>query len=555
MISGIFDQVRIWWDSSTSATRVISVGLGILVVVCLAGAIVLATTPEMEDLFTNLDPRDAAAIAAKLDDEHVKYQMADGETSILVPGTDKDRLRMEMIRDGLPAKTGSVVGSDYLDKIGMGTTSDVQTQYIQLANEAELSQTISSMNEVSSAAVHISQGSNTPFADTDSPPTASVVIGLKPGDTLSSDQILGIANLVAKAVTGLDVKNVEVVDTNGNQLWDGEQETGPSGLASNRMMAEKAFADDLRKQMQGYLDAVLGAHKSLVSVHAELNFNQVHSTATTYAKGPVLSSQESDEQYKGTSPTAPTVPAGAAGNTGTAPQYTATTNSGRTGDYDNSSTTTNYDPNKTETETEQAPGSIERLNVAVLIDSKTPQTTVSAITSYITTLAGVTAGDPSRAVTVQQIPFSTADADNQMALMKAMQAQERTEQFIKIGAVALVAIILLVIYLRSSKAGKLVAVQQAVFEPYSSATQHLPDPSGAEHMLDEPMSIEQLLGEMPPPEHEERISSKRKAYIPEIEEHTDVKLESVRGMVKSQPQSVALLMKGWISDDAESNRD
>jgi flagellar M-ring protein FliF len=552
----LVDQCRMWWDGSTTATRVISIGLGILVVLCLGGAVMLATTPEMDDLFTNLDPRDAAAIAAKLDDEHEKYIMIDGETTIQVPSGDKDRLRMEMIRDGLPAKTGAVIGTDYLDKIGLGTTPDVQDQYIQLANEAELSQTISSMTEVSSAVVHISPGSDSPFADNESSPTASVVVGLKPGMTLSSDQVMGIANLVAKAVSGLDVKNIEVVDTNGNQLWDGEEETGPGGLASTRMMAERTFADDMRKQMQSYLDTVLGEHKALVSVRAELNYDQVHTLQTTYTKGAVLSSQDTDEQYKGSSGAPGAVPAGVNGNTTAAPQYTeSASGSGKTGNYDNSVSLVNNDPDKTDTETQDAPGGIQRLAVAVLVDSSVTPDTVGKIQTYLQTLAGATPNDPSRVVTVQSVPFSNADATNQLALMKQMQSAERMQEFIKIGLVALVAIVILVIFLRSSKGfgTRMVTVQQLTDSGGQAPMGRLQGHESTDRLLDEPMSIEDLIGDMPMPGQAVPSAPRVKPIIPEIEEHMDVKLESVRDMVKNHPQSVALLMKGWISDESESN--
>ena len=66
------------------------------------------------------------------------------------------------------------------------------------------------------------------------------------------------------------------------------------------------------------------------------------------------------------------------------------------------------------------------------------------------------------------------------------------------------------------------------------------------------MSIEDLIGEMPMPITAVPPGPRNKPIIPEIEEHMDVKLESVRDMVKNHPQSVALLMKGWISDEADS---
>src|SRR5579884_557948 len=126
VLSSIIEQARNWWETSTASTRLIAGALAAILVIALVGAAMLASTPDYQDLFTNLDPQDAAAIAQKLDDAHVKYQMADNDSTIRVPAPDKDHLRMEMIRQGLPSKSGSVLGTEWLDKVGISTTSEMQ---------------------------------------------------------------------------------------------------------------------------------------------------------------------------------------------------------------------------------------------------------------------------------------------------------------------------------------------------------------------------------------------------------------------------------------------
>jgi flagellar M-ring protein FliF len=129
--SNLFAQARIWWEGCSTTTRIGAVGFGIAVIIALMMATMMASAPNFESLFSNLSPDDAAAIAAKLDDEHIKYQLTDNDTTVLVPEADKDRLRMEMVRAGLPAKSGSVLGTEWLDKITMSTSSDVSDQYIR----------------------------------------------------------------------------------------------------------------------------------------------------------------------------------------------------------------------------------------------------------------------------------------------------------------------------------------------------------------------------------------------------------------------------------------
>ena len=317
-MNNLLEQLKIWWESATTSTRIMGVGLALVVVACLSVALTIASAPSYQDLFTNLTPQDAAAIAQKLDDAHEKYQMADGEGTIRVPAQNKDRLRMDMVRANLPTKSSSLLGDigEWLEKIGMSTTSDLQNQYIRMANEGELSQTIGSLSEVSSATVHISPGNNSPMLDTATPASASVVINLKSGETLNNDQVMGIANLVAKSVPSLDLKNVVVMDGSGTQLWDGGQNpNGPGSGGSNKLLAEQQYSESMRKQMQTYLDMVLGPHASLVSVTSDLNYNQVHSVDTKFNKGPVTSTAETTESYAGGSAAAVGGVAGATANT------------------------------------------------------------------------------------------------------------------------------------------------------------------------------------------------------------------------------------------------
>jgi flagellar M-ring protein FliF len=547
-LSNLSGQFRAWWDGASPAARMGAAGFGLAVVVALSLATMMASTPNYEDLFTNLAPDDAANIAAKLDDEHVKYQMADNDTTVLVPADQKDRLRMEMVRAGLPAKSGSVLGTEWLGKIGMGTSSDVQDQYINLANEGELARTISTISSVTSASVHISQGNDTPFALQTTPTTASAVIGIKPGEDLTSDQTMGIAELIAKSVPGLDVKNVAVIDTNGNQLWDGgEDPNGPGGSASGKIAAEQNYSESTRKKMQMYLDQVLGPGKAIVSVVAELNYNQVKSDQVSYGKGSVLSEQDTDEKYTGGGAQNMGVGAGSAANTpgGVAPNYPAASPGGKTGTYANDGSTMNYNDDKTETQTQQAQGSIQRLAIGVLIDNSVPATTVSSIQTYLSTLAGVVQGDSTRAVTVQQIAFSNVAAQKQMAEQATVTGAENQSLMLKAAAVIAFVGVLLFIFMRSSGVSRSVASTQNEL-PEREHREFLISGDHPESMLSEgPVRLEDVLDEMPEPERRPR----RRTAIPEIHEQQDVKLESIRDMIHSQPTAVSLLLKGWMSED------
>ena len=64
-------------------------------------------------------------------------------------------------------------------------------------------------------------------------------------------------------------------------------------------------------------------------------------------------------------------------------------------------------------------------------------------------------------------------------------------------------------------------------------------------MEERPLTVEDILSEMPEPESRPR----RRPRVQSIEEQQDMKMESIRTMVDAHPESVALLLKGWMAED------
>jgi flagellar M-ring protein FliF len=457
---------------------------------------------------------------------------------------------MEMVRQGLPAKASNLMGSEWLKEIGMGTTSDVQKQYIRMAQEGELSKTISSLSEVSNATVHISDSNDSPFVTDNTPSSASIVVDLKPNTQLSNDEVMGIANLVAKSVKGLDVKIVVVSDGTGAMLWDGgSAHIGGSSDSTTKIAEESRYSEKMRRDLQNRLDFMLGTGKSVVEVNAELNFDQVHIQDTQNTKGPVINNTESSENYTGAGVPGAGGIAGTSSNTpgGAANTYRNATGATGTGTYSKSDTSQTFAPSVTNRDVNQAPGQVQRLNVAVMVDSSVPAATISSIQSYLSTAVGVIPNDPTRAVTVQTAPFSTALASADAARQKAAETQARNNLMAQIAAVALVAFILLFLYSRQKKAAVINREIQLRALESAQARGLLPDGQSVGSMetllAEPPLTIDDVLGEMPEARPRKSITA------PEIEEQQDLKLESIRDMIRSHPEAVALLMKGWISSD------
>ena len=105
------------------------------------------TTQEMKLLYTDLSSIDSGAVAAKLEESQIPYEISSDGSRILVPGDEVGRARMLLAAEGLP--NGGSIGYELFDKqSGFGTTNFVQNINQVRALEGELARTISSLNNI-----------------------------------------------------------------------------------------------------------------------------------------------------------------------------------------------------------------------------------------------------------------------------------------------------------------------------------------------------------------------------------------------------------------------
>ena len=568
------DGLRAWWAAATPATRAMATGLALLVVVGLGVAASLAASPDYRPIYHGVSGKDAAAIETVLRDHSIQMRFDDKDGTISVPGKDEGNAHMYIESANILSKDSEVVGMESLNTIPFGSSSQIESQRILTANEGELSRKLMRLDPVQSAAVSITLPSTSAFVRTDKPPTAAVLLTLKPGEDLSSLQVKGIVNLVAHSVTDLTPANLTLTNQNGELIWP----SNGTGDSSTDEPSKKnvQFSEIEGKRLQAMLDNTFGPHKTVVTVTSELNFDEIHKDETEHlvvpgqAAGTIVSTRTSEENYSGTG--APPAVGGVAGSRSNlnAPSYQTGSASGGGGKYTKTDTTENHETNISHTITNVAPGAVRKEAVAVMIDTSVPADNLPKIKDIIGSAILAQPGDPSRFVSVQQMAFDTSAQKAQDAQIKAQATQVLMGSIARALAVCVVAVVLLVLLTKGT--GRKVAVPAPTAnEPQLALAGgganvgylngEAPDlemaailgqtgPSSrdlAQMADDRPLTVEDVLSEMPEPEGRPR----RRARAPSIEEQQDLKMESIRTMVNAHPESVALLMKGWMADDTK----
>ena len=325
------------------------------------------TTAQMKLLYTDLSTMDSGAVTAKLEENQIPYEISSDGSRIHVSEDEVGRARMLLAAAGLP--NGGSMGYELFDKqSGFGTTNFVQNINQIRALEGELARTISSLDNIRSARVHIVLPQRKKFSRETRAPSASVVLGINGGLVADRQQIVAVQSLVASAIPGLKASHVSIVDSNGNLLAKG-------GVEDNELLSLKA--DDLRKsyetrlqnKIEEQVSRIVGYGKVTAIVTAEMNFDRTSTNEELYdPEGQVLrSTQSTQENNTEREPVGGEV---AVGNNLPGVGGDLLADNAPTAEGARNEEVANYEISKTVRSTVHQSGRVDKLHVSVLIDGK-----------------------------------------------------------------------------------------------------------------------------------------------------------------------------------------
>lgn len=539
----MLERVREWWRTSDRQTRLIAVSSAVGLVIVMIALSFWATQPEWDVLYTGLSPSDSGAIVARLKQAKVPYRVSAGGSTIEVPSRHRDEMLLSLAAEGLPNQ--GTLGYSRLEKLGFGTTQTVEQETTRIAHEEALQNTISRLQPVAAARVHITPAIDSPFVGEKKPAKASVMVDLKPGQQLTREQIASIVFLVSRSVAGLSPENVSVVDEYANLLWDGSQASDMApGVASNKLELERAYAETIRRDLQQQLDAVLGPGKSRLTVTAELDLdreevNQKQIETGPDGQGTPISETRTEETVRGAAPRG-------AGGTASVPTY-PTAPAGAPGEYKHSSTTTNYEVGQSTIHRVKTPGKVVRMSVAAMIDASVPQEQVEKVRTFLEGAVGVEASDPNRRfrVIVESIPFDSTLAKEAEAARKQFQSRQLIDTALRYLPLAMLLIVLLLL----AKALRPARVAQTAEGVVMSLPGGAVPEAGEESTTEEQLADEAAAAVAQKIRRAGEELPEEEVEIKPIRERVDVNLESVIRLADQKPEKVAMLIKGWLAED------
>ncbi|MGL4343738.1 MAG: flagellar basal-body MS-ring/collar protein FliF [Cellulosilyticaceae bacterium] len=310
-------QITEKWGSLSKSSKVkIGIGLSaLLITIVIAG--LMMSKPKMVTVYRNLELKEAASAAEVLDGQKIAYKVIDNGATIEVNEKDLTKAKFALSSEGIPK--GRYTFDDALNNT-MSTTEGEKKAKMHYLKETELATALMSMNNIKQADVKlvVPEEKNS-FIKSEKESSASILLTL--GDTLSTKQVEGIARFVASSVENLDIKNVNIIDSDGNNLYIGQDN---ESMATNKQQELKLAAEnEINKKVTNLLEPIYSEIR--ISPNLVLDFDQYEEVREEYVspidgenKGLVDKEVVANSQNKNT-------PAGGepgvATNGGDVPQY------------------------------------------------------------------------------------------------------------------------------------------------------------------------------------------------------------------------------------------
>jgi len=523
------------------------VGLAASIAIGLA-AVLWSNGPDYKPVLSSITDYNADQIVEILSVNNIPFKLDQNTGALLVESDFYHQARLKLAGSGIVSD--NIVGMEIMDQEqALGTSQFVETTRYRRGLEGELSRTISSLQSIKSARIHLAIPKESVFVRDTRKPSASVFLELYPGRRLDKSQVEAIVNLVASSISQLSDKDVTVVDQRGTLLTEKDSDSELS-VAGKQFDYARKVEDVLLQRVNSILGPVVGEGRFKAEVSADVDFTAIEKTAEQYNPDLLaLRSEQTLKENKGAGagiggipgaltnqpPGAVTIPE-AVDENGAPIGGGSSAKNGQSREE----TTRNFELDRSISYTKRQQGMVRRLSVAVVVDdlvSLNPDTSAIIRTPWnddelgrLTLLVRDTVGyDPSRgdSVSVINSPFAIPDPTDPVVEMPFY----RQAWFLSLLQPALVGIFVLIL---------LLVVVRPILKALSDQNKiAVADDTEAAIFSDETDEIS---------DDQVSLVSAEDILVPGSPEKIDRQLNAIRGLIAEEPERVAQVVKQWVME-------
>ncbi|RBO83220.1 flagellar basal-body MS-ring/collar protein FliF [Marinomonas aquiplantarum] len=523
------------------------VGLAASIAIGLA-AVLWTNGPDYKPVLSSITDYNADQIVEILSVNNIPFKLDENTGALLVEADYYHQARLKLAGSGIVSD--NIVGLEIMDQEqGLGTSQFVETTRYRRGLEGELSRTISSLQSIKSARVHLAIPKESVFVRDTRKPSASVFLELYPGRRLDRSQVDAIVNLVASSISQLSDKDVTVVDQRGTLLTEKDSNSELS-VAGKQFDYARKVEDVLLQRVNNILGPVVGQGRFKAEVSADVDFTAIEKTDEQYNPDLLaLRSEQTLRENRSAGASASGIP-GALTNQPpgavTAPEAVDENgapiggNGAAANGQSREETTRNFELDRSISYTKRQQGTVRRLSVAVVVDdlaSLDADTSTIVRTPWsddelgrLTLLVRDAVGyDPSRgdSVSVINSPFALPDPEEPV-IEPPFYKQAWFLNLLQPTLVGMFVLILLLIVVRPilktlSEQNKIAVAEDTEAAIFSDETDEISDDQVSL------VSAEDIL-------------------VPGSPEKIDRQLNAIRGLIAEEPERVAQVVKQWVME-------
>lgn len=528
--------------------------IGLIVAVAAALTLVVSlvlwlTRPNYVVLFPNLPEQESAQVLEALEQSGVPFRLDPVSGAVQVPAAQLHEARLKLATEGLPKATG--FGFEVLEKDqGLGTSRLIEDARYHRSIEGELGRSISTLNSVESARVHLALPRQSVFVRERTRPTASVLVNLYAGRSLDEGRVAGIVHLVSSSIPDLDPENVTVVDQRGRLLTQPHSHMDGFAGGGQQLDFTRRLEQGYVRRIMDIISPIVGSDAIRAQVAADVDFSQVERTTEAYdPEGSALRSEQISEDERRDRATG-----GVPGALSNQPPETGAI--GEFGEAEGSQgqpasvsrrSVRNFEIDRTVSHIREAPGNVRRLSVAVVVDHQERPNAegvlergplsdeeMARITTLVREAVGFDAerGDSVNVINASFRPVATPEPLPDAPLWQEPWVMDLTKTVLAVIMVVVLALTVVRPLLRSL-AERGVASRQ---EGEDLARLALTDEGAGEIGTGDAPGVGQ--------EAHKALAGPQAAN-----RSYENNLEAARNIVREDPRRVAQLMKNWMASD------
>lgn len=361
-----FNNLALW--------RQLGLMLGLAASIAIGFGVVLWSKEEnYRPLYTDLSNIDAVGVSDILQQAQIPFKFDSNQGILLVAENKVHEARLKMASSGYAPSQGA--GQSLLDKdSSFGTSQFIENARYHRSIELELAKTISSIQSVRKARVHLAIPKRSVFVGDKRKPSASVFIDLNAGRILGKAQVSAVVHLVASSIPELSDKSVTVVDQKGNLLSENDMEDGIA-QAGKQYEYSRKLEQNYIERISNILAPILGGDRFKVEVSADVDFTQFEQASEQFNPDmPAVRSENTIDEERGSLGLGG-VPGALSNQPPADASVPQVANNGGSGNVSNtnsnrrSQATRNFELDRTVSHTRRQYGTLQRLSVAVVVDA------------------------------------------------------------------------------------------------------------------------------------------------------------------------------------------